>query len=612
MPTTTRFQKLALATAAITVVLFAVGGLVRGSGSGLGCSTWPLCTPGHLFPSGNIHSLIEFSHRFLVFCTTVLVAITGYLAWRDHRDESAILRPALIAIPLVLAQAVVGGLVVNHELDPLWVTGHFVVALAFVADVILLAVRSFATPSASETGRAPDGGFARLALAIAVATGALLLAGTWVRVRDFTDGLAFTDWPLANGKLVPALGGVATATFVHRVLSAFVFVFVVYAVVRARTMTRRHRPLVRLTTLTLALFVAQIMVGAAQVWTRLKPWAVVLHVGMSVLIWASVVTLAVIARSPRQQAEPALQLEGSSPTNAGPFPLRDTLTAYYRLIKPRIIILLLITTVPAMILAGHSVPSLWLMLATLVGGTAAAGSANAINMYLDRDIDQIMQRTRRRPLPSHAITPEHALRFGFFLGALAFFFLAIFVNTVAASLALSAIAFYVFVYTMWLKRSTPQNIVIGGAAGAAPALIGWAAVTGGLALPAWMLFAIVFVWTPPHFWALAMRYEGDYAAAGVPMLPVVRGQDETRRQIFLYSLLLFAVTVALWPLGHMGTVYLVAAVGLGGVFCYKALVLWRTPSPERAWKLFGFSIVYLAALFAAVAVDAVLPVGPLR
>ena len=282
------------------------------------------------------------------------------------------------------------------------------------------------------------------------------------------------------------------------------------------------------------------------------------------------------------------------------------------MIKPRIIILLLITTVPAMILAGHSVPSLWLMLATLVGGTAAAGSANAINMYLDRDIDQIMQRTRRRPLPSHAITPEHALRFGFFLGALAFFFLAIFVNTVAASLALSAIAFYVFVYTMWLKRSTPQNIVIGGAAGAAPALIGWAAVTGGLALPAWMLFAIVFVWTPPHFWALAMRYEGDYAAAGVPMLPVVRGQDETRRQIFLYSLLLFAVTVALWPLGHMGTVYLVAAVGLGGVFCYKALVLWRTPSPERAWKLFGFSIVYLAALFAAVAVDAVLPVGPLR
>ena len=613
MPTTTRFQKLTLATAAVTVVLFAVGGLVRGTGSGLGCSTWPLCTPGHLFPSGNIHSLIEFSHRLFVIFTTVMVAITAYFAWRDHRSERAIIRPALIAIPLVAAQAVIGGLLIFHELNPYWVTGHFVVALAFVADVLFLAVRSFVPePSGATQGRASDGGFARLTSAIAAATGVLLLAGTWVRVRDFTDGLAFTDWPLANGKLVPALGGVATPTFLHRVLAALVFVFVIYAVVRARTMAPRQRSLVRLTTLTLALFVAQIMVGAAQVWTRLKPWAVVLHVGMSVLIWAAVVTLAVIARGRSRQGNTVLQPEATSPTNAGPLPLRDTLSAYYRLIKPRIIILLLITTVPAMILAGHSVPSLWLMLATLVGGTAAAGSANAINMYLDRDIDQIMQRTRRRPLPSHAITPEHALRFGFFLGALAFFFLAIFVNTVAASLALSAIAFYVFVYTMWLKRSTPQNIVIGGAAGAAPALIGWAAVTGGLALPAWILFAIVFVWTPPHFWALAMRYEGDYAAAGVPMLPVVRGQDETRRQIFLYSLLLFAVTVALWPLGHMGTVYLVAAVGLGGVFCYKALVLWRTPSPERAWKLFGFSIVYLAALFAAVAVDAVLPLAPLR
>ncbi|MEP7059690.1 MAG: heme o synthase [Actinomycetota bacterium] len=612
MPTTTRFQKLTLATAAVAVVLFTVGGLVRGTGSGLGCSTWPLCTPGHLFPSGNIHSLIEFSHRILVICTTILVGVTAYAAWRTHRDERSIIKPALIAIPLVLIQAVLGGFLIFHELDPWWVSGHFAVALVFMADVIFLAVASFTTSNAERGHLTVDRGFARLATFIAGSTGLLLLAGTWVRVRDTTDGLAFTDWPLANGKLVPALGGVATPTFVHRVLAALVFVLVIYAVVRARTMTPRQRGLVRLTTLTLALFLAQIVVGAAQVWTRLKPWAIVLHVGLSVLIWASVITLALVASGVRSEGEPAAEAEQAVASNAGPVPLRDTLTAYYRLIKPRIIILLLITTVPAMILAEHRVPSLWLMLATLAGGTGAAGSANAINMYLDRDIDEIMVRTRQRPLPSHAVTPEQALRFGFFLGALSFFFLAITVNTTAASLALSAIAFYVFVYTMWLKRSTTQNIVIGGAAGAAPALIGWAAVTGGLALPAWILFAIVFVWTPPHFWALAMRYEGDYAAAGIPMLPVVRGQDETRKQIFLYSLLLFAVTIALWPLGHMGTVYLVVAVGFGGVFCYKALVLWRTPSPQRAWKLFGFSIVYLAALFAAVAVDAVLPLAPLR
>jgi protoheme IX farnesyltransferase len=245
------------------------------------------------------------------------------------------------------------------------------------------------------------------------------------------------------------------------------------------------------------------------------------------------------------------------------------------------------------------------MLATLVGGTIAAGSANAINMYLDRDIDEMMRRTRQRPLPAHAVTPAHALRFGFVLGAVAFYFLAITVNVLAASLALSAIAFYVFVYTMWLKRSSPQNIVIGGAAGAVPALVGWAAVTGTVALPAWILFAIVFVWTPPHFWALSMRFRGDYAAAGVPMLPVVRGEDETRRQIFLYSLLLFGVTLILVPVGGMGPVYLLTALILGGSFVYRSLRLWRDGGDALAWRLFKYSIVYLAALFGAVAVDAI-------
>jgi protoheme IX farnesyltransferase len=189
------------------------------------------------------------------------------------------------------------------------------------------------------------------------------------------------------------------------------------------------------------------------------------------------------------------------------------------------------------------------------------------------------------------------------LGAIAFYSLAVTVNVLAAVLALSAIAFYVFVYTMWLKRSTEQNIVIGGAAGAMPALVGWSAVTGTLAWPAVVLFAIVFVWTPPHFWALAMRYSGDYAAAGVPMLPVVRGDAETRRQILLYSLVLFGATLLLVPVAGMGPVYLVSAVGLGGVFVYRALVLWRSPDEGRTRGLFRYSIVYLAALFGAVAAD---------
>jgi protoheme IX farnesyltransferase len=325
---------------------------------------------------------------------------------------------------------------------------------------------------------------------------------------------------------------------------------------------------------------------------------------LSVLIWATAVALATVARRVAAEGAPA---ETDEATLAADRPsLRDVVTAYYRLTKPRIVVLLLITTVPAMVLAAEGVPSPWLILATLLGGALAAGSANAINMYLDRDIDAIMRRTRQRPLPAHAIVPEAALRFGFILGAVAFYLLAVTVNVLAAILALSAIAFYVFVYTMWLKRTTAQNIVIGGAAGAVPALVGWAAVTGTVAWPAVVLFAIVFVWTPPHFWALAMRYSGDYAAAGVPMLPVVRGEAETRRQILLYSLVLFAVTLVLVPVGGMGPVYTAAAVVLGGAFVYRALRVWREADGDAATRrLFGFSIVYLAALFAAVAVDAV-------
>jgi len=299
---------------------------------------------------------------------------------------------------------------------------------------------------------------------------------------------------------------------------------------------------------------------------------------------------------------------GALPTAQPESPLlaamRDVVQAYVALTKPRIIVLLLITTVPAMVLAAGAIPSLWLVAATLVGGAISAGSANAINMYLDRDIDEVMRRTRGRPLPAHAVAPDDALRFGFVLGASSFVFLAMTVNVLAAVLSLAAIAFYVFVYTMWLKRSTTQNIVIGGAAGAAPALVGWAAVTGTLAMPAWILFAIVFVWTPPHFWALAMRFQGDYAAAGVPMLPVVRGEGETRKQILLYSLALFGTTLVLVPVGPMGPLYTGAAIVLGGIFVYRALALWRTPSPVRSWGLFKYSVLYLGGLFAAVAADA--------
>jgi len=595
----TRFQKLALATAATTVTLFSVGGLVRGTGSGLGCSSWPTCEPGRLFPTGTIHSLIEFSHRLLAFAVILLASATAIVAWLRHRGDRALVWSAFAAVPLVLSQAVVGAVVVRTDLASGWVTAHFALALILVADVVVLAVVATAPAGRPQSDRSS---FARLALVTAVFTACLLLVGTYVRASG--SQLVFTDWPLMDGRLVPTLGGAATAMFLHRVLAAASLLLTLWLAIRARTLPRPSGDLTALTTLALALFVVQVMVGAANVWTRLHPWAVVLHVALSVLIWATLVALATLAR--RDASPEAERSEAGAEVMAGPRSLRETMVTYLRLTKPRIILLLLVTTVPAMVLAARGLPSPWLVLATLTGGTVAAGSANAINCYLDRDVDEVMRRTRRRPLPAHQVSPESALRFGYVLGAASFLFLSIAVNVLAASLALSAIAFYVFVYTLWLKRTTTQNIVIGGAAGAVPALVGWAAVTGSVGLPAWVLFAIVFVWTPPHFWALALRYREDYASAGIPMLPVVRGPEETRRQILLYSLVLFATTLVLYPVGHMGPAYLGTAVVLGGLFVYRALRLWRERTPALAMSLFKFSIAYLALLFVAVAADAML------
>jgi protoheme IX farnesyltransferase len=295
----------------------------------------------------------------------------------------------------------------------------------------------------------------------------------------------------------------------------------------------------------------------------------------------------------------------------------DSLRAYIALTKPRIIELLLVTTVPAMVLATRWVPGLdwgdwaWLVGWTLIGGTLAAGSANAINCYIDRDIDELMTRTRRRPLPAHQVDPERAVVFGIGLGVVSFVVMVLFVNLLAAFLTLLAIAFYVVIYTMLLKRSTPQNIVIGGAAGALPPVIGWVAVTGSIGLPALILFALVFYWTPPHFWALSLRIRKDYAAAGVPMLPVVRGIPETTRQIALYTILMVAISLVLWPVARMGLIYLGAAVGLGVVFLWQAYELWRRgaseiASTQGAIALYRYSISYLSLLFLAVAVDAII------
>src|SRR5947208_1143031 len=302
------------------------------------------------------------------------------------------------------------------------------------------------------------------------------------------------------------------------------------------------------------------------------------------------------------EIQPLIQVEQHKDISV----LRQTIANYVNLIKPHVTVLLLGITVATMAIAQQSFPSLGLVLATLLGGAMAAGSANCLNCFIDRDIDQLMGRTQRRSLPAGKVQPQQALIFGIVLGIGSFVVLTTFVNLLSASLAFAAILFYVFVYTLGLKRTSAQNIVIGGAAGAVPVLVGWAAVTNTITLPAIWLFAIIFYWTPPHFWALSLLIQKDYEKASIPMLPVVMGERETRKQILLYSLLLLAVTLVLFGIGAMGYIYLLSAIVLGGIMVYMAVRLLREKTKRWAKTLFWYSNCYLAMIFAAMVIDRVI------
>jgi protoheme IX farnesyltransferase len=623
----TRFQKLAVTTVAGTLLLVTLGVIVRATDSGLGCPDWPFCY-GQLLPAlGDTKAWIEWLHRGVAAVLGVLILAQAILAFIDHRDRRSLLWPSIGAVVLVGFQAYLGRqtVLVGNTGDS--VTAHLATSQALLGLLVYVLVRSFFP--ARIAGRGGSQRFTLLAALGAAATYALLLFGARVTAAD--AALIFPDWPLMGGTLFPPLTEVTTTHVLHRWVAIVVGLIVAVIAVAALRTQRDHRAIVRLAVSAAVLYIVQAVIGGLQVLTQLAAWTQTLHVALGATIWALMCALAVTAYytarvSPVVGASgpghglPASEARTREPGTASSA-AGETIRAYVALTKPRIIELLLVTTVPAMVLAARDVPGLgvgswsWLVLWTLVGGSLAAGSANAINCYLDRDIDELMARTRRRPLPAHEVEPERAVAFGLVLGAISLMVMAWFVNLVAAFLTLLAIAFYVVVYTIMLKRTTPQNIVIGGAAGALPPVIGWAAVTGSVALPALILFAIVFYWTPPHFWALSLRIRRDYEAARVPMLPVVRGVPETTRQIGLYTVLLVALTLVLFSVDRMGPIYLGAALVLGAIFMWQAYRLWRVgTSDERstagAIRLYRYSITYLTLLFAAVAVDALVAMLP--
>ncbi len=605
-------RRIAWVTVAFTYFLVSLGGTVRVKNAGLSCPDWPLCY-GKVFAFPDIGTLLEEAHRYTASIVSMLIVALMISALIWARKERHILVPALIAPMLLVVQIVLGGLTVLWKLPPTIITAHLGTALAIFATVITVAVMS-GKPTRSREDPDKTRRFAFLAMTNALFVYGLMLSGSYVVGSGAS--LACPGWPLCGTAPAWAVKyHLADVNTLHRYIAVFVGLVLIWTLISA---WRRRKVAPGQAWIALGagvLFIAQAIVGGLVVLLQRPDLIAILHLALATAVWGTLVMLAVLAARQLQAATPPVppalpKGEAEELAHAEPkkerSPIGQTVTNYIDLMKPHVTVLLLGTTAAAMAIAARGLPPLGLLVATLAGGAMAAGSANCINCYLDRDIDQVMGRTQRRALPSGRVQPTQALIFGIALGIGAFIILAVFVNLLSATLACSAILFYVFIYTMWLKRSSVQNIVIGGAAGAVPVLVGWVAITNTITLPAIWLFAIIFYWTPPHFWALSLLIQKDYEKAHVPMMPVVMGEAETRKQIFLYSLLLLAVTLVLFAMHAMGYVYLVAAVILGGILIYMAVRLLRDQTKRWARTLFWYSNCYLAMIFAAMVVDRVI------
>jgi protoheme IX farnesyltransferase len=431
--------------------------------------------------------------------------------------------------------------------------------------------------------------FARFTL-IVLAAVLLLIAGSRL-TAVYGDPAACPTWPLCRP--VDAAGW---AFLIQRAAVAWTSALMLVVLFSAWRSHRDHHFLLPLTTVTATLYFAQAYTGALLTLRGFPGALYLLHNLTTAGLWLALTALVIAAglfSRPGRAVFP-------------PFNLRQSLKDYFALTKPVIVLLLLITTYAGLVMGGRQFPSLSLTFWTLLGGALAAGGSGALNQYIDRNLDRLMQRTARRPLAAERLTPAEGLSFGLAAGVIGVYLLAGFVNFLAAALALAGIIYYVILYSLLLKKATVQNIVIGGGAGAIPPMVGWAAAAGSLSVPAWMLFAIIFFWTPPHFWALAIVRAKDYERAGVPMLPVARGEKETRWQILLYTLGLVALTIAMPVFGMAGMVYLVLALIFGAGLIYAAWRVYRLEGNKVAWQMYRYSSMYLAFIFLSLMIDAVL------
>jgi len=570
------FRRLLLAGAAVTLTAIISGGLVSATNSAVACSVWPVCVE-ELAAAGGPAAWLAFGHRLLVGASLLLVLAAALAAFR-RREADPLVRWPLAAAPLLLlVQSGFGALMVWLGRFELADVGHLALALGLLAlqVVPLVAAHQPAPPAARQGARSARerrrlGGLAWWA---AGAAGVFVLA---------LAGRAIPALPLSTAGVPASAGGA----------------FAVSAALSGATLWRAWRSHRADRLLLGAGLLALGALALAGPLLLLPARLSGLGLGPGAALWAVAVGFAVLAGRrplPATAAAPAVPAE--------PGRLRALMADYVSLTKPKVISLLLVTTLAAMYITEAGAPSLWLVLWTMVGGYLAAGGAGAINCALDSDIDINMGRTSRRPVPSGRISRRAALAFGLALSALSVAVMLLFTTPLAAFFSTLGIVYYAYLYTRLLKRSTWQNIIIGGGAGAIPPLVGWTAVTGSLSLAAVLLFAIVFYWTPPHFWALALVKQKDYARAGVPMLPVVAGEAETRWQILVYSALLIALSLLPTAIGAMGWIYLLGAVALGAPFMRYAWGIYRVGDQPNIWGMYKYSLLYLALLFAVMVLD---------
>lgn len=584
-------RKWLLTAAILTFISLMIGYGMRFNPAGQGCTDFPTCSGQWVIPV-EMAARVEMAHRLIAaFGGLVTISLTAWMWLSRQRDRIKI--SLTVASGLFLLQAGLGAGLVGQTGSVWLAAGHLAAALMTLALLSAALIVSFLPKNQINRSSSPSV-LKRRSLAVLLLVFGLMISGVLIARLD--AGSACAGFPLCGGGLPStALGWLALG---HRLLTLLAGLAVAATYLLARRSYFDQPLMLSSASALMVLFAGQAMIGALKVQREYPLDLVVVHAAITAAVWVAAVVLFTAAMR-LGKSETEEKQSADLPRVYG----RERLRAYLMLNKPIIVALLLVTTYAGMVVGGKAIPSVELTLWTLIGGALAAGGSSALNQYIDRRIDGAMQRTAKRPIPSGILTPAEGLAYGISACLAAFFILAGYVNLLAALLSVAGMMYYVLIYSIWLKNLTVQNIVIGGGAGAIPPLVGWAAATGSLNIPSLFLFALVFMWTPPHFWALALVRAKDYARAGVPMLPVVRGEKETRTQIFIYTLELVALTLLMPVFKVGGSVFLISAVVLGLWLIHAAWNVLRKPGNKVAWRMYRYSSMYLAFIFLALVVD---------